>query len=306
MADSTTIKNIGCYFSKKKKVQLKWDRFVELAKNKNIVVHDIDFSNPVQTTVEIDLVITKFNTELVSENGPNPDNQCLQNLKNFRDYRQAHPHMIQLDPLEGQARLISRPQMLESFRNVAKKITNLYVPQSLVLETIELPNDFPFPAICKTLDATGPITSHDMSIIWDKQGLADLPRPLLVQQFINHDSTIFKVFTIADYWYMVKRPSIKNFHPDASNGNPVQFNSQQFKELQGVPTAPIPPQYIIDTLSKSLRDDLGLTLIGLDIITCSTTGKHYIIDANYFPGYTGVDDCPQKLLDLVLCKLNVT
>jgi len=283
-----------------------WDRFVDMAKKYNILVHDIDFSNPVHSTVDFDLVITKFNAELNSASGPNPNQQYLENLKNFQVYQEAHPEVIQLDPIDCQDKLTSRPKMLELFRFVADKITDFHVPQSLVLaENEELSNDFPFPAICKNIAATGSTTSHDMAIVWNKQGLAELKGPLLVQQLINHNSTIFKAFTIGDYSYMVKRPSIKNFFPDANCKN-VHFNSQHFKELQGEPTAPLPPQNIIDLLINLLRDNLGLTLIGLDIITCSTTGKHYIIDANYFPGYSGVEDCPQRFLDLILHKLSVT
>jgi len=128
---------------------------------------------------------------------------------------------------------------------------------------------------------------------------------VLVQQLINHNATIFKVFAIGDYSYIVKRPSIRNFDQSASDGKTVKFNIQEFKALAGEPINPLPPQHLIDTLIRCLSEDLGLTLIGLDIITCNSTGKHYIIDANYFPGFSGVDDCPKKLLDLVIKKLRV-
>jgi len=226
--------------------------------------------------------------------------------KNFKEFQNKYPQVIQVDPIECQEKLTSRPKMLELFYHVTSKIKELHVPQSLVLKENErLPGDFPFPVICKTLEATGAITSHQMAIVWDEAGLEEFRRPILVQQLINHSSTIFKIFAIGDYSYIVKRPSIRNFYPDESNGKPVHFNSQKFKKLEGEPTAPLPDESLIEKLIKCLTDDLGLTLIGLDLITCSATGRHYIIDANYFPGYTGVEDCPQKFLNLVMHKLKV-
>jgi len=213
-----------------------------------------------------------------------------------------------VDPIECQEKLTSRAKMLDLFYHVESHIEGLHVPQSLVLSENEtLPADFPFPAICKTLEATGAMTSHEMAIIWDESRLdpTKFRRPILVQQLINHSSTIFKVFAIGDYSYIVKRPSIRNFYAHESNGKAVHFNSQQFKSLEGEPTAPLPSNHLIEKLMKFLTNDLGLTLIGLDLITCSATGKHYIIDANYFPGYTGVEDCPQKFLNLIMHKLNV-
>ena len=41
---------------------------------------------------------------------------------------------------------------------------------------------------------------------------------------------------------------------------------------------------------------LGLTLFGYDIITNIDSGKHAIIDVNYFPDYKGVDSVHARLL----------
>jgi len=303
---ATEVKHLGCFITPKKKCQLNWDRFVELAREKNILVHDVDLSGPISLDVPLDLVITKFNIELNSIRGSNPDPKCIAYLKNYTDYIKAHPNLIEVDPIECQEKLTSRPKMLELFQEVAKRFTELHVPQSVVITSKDvLPPEFPFPAICKTLEATGSLTSHDMGIVYNESGLSDFPKPVLVQQFISHSATIFKIFAIGDYFYMVRRPSIRDLHRSTNDGNTILFNSQEYKALAGEPTAPFPPQGLIDSLVKFLSRDLGLSLIGLDIITCSSTGKQYIIDANYFPGYNGVQDCPIQILQLVLQKLKL-
>jgi len=299
----TNIKHIGCYITDKKKQQLDWDRFVELAKKNNIIVHDIDLSKFAYPSVQFSLVITKFNYELNAISGDNPDSKCAENLKNFQEFLKKYPEIIQIDPIKCQKKLTTRPKMLKLFHQMATDIQDLYVPESLVLsENDPLPQNFPFPAICKSLEAIGALASHEMCIVWDESGLKQLKRPTLVQQLINHNSTIFKVFIIGEFYYIVKRPSIRNFTPQ-TGGKTVHFNSQEFTALQGQPTAPLPPPSLINSMIKFLREDSDMSLIGVDIITCNTTGKHFIIDANYFPGYTGVEDCPEKFLGLVLKKL---
>jgi inositol-1,3,4-trisphosphate 5/6-kinase/inositol-tetrakisphosphate 1-kinase len=47
----------------------------------------------------------------------------------------------------------------------------------------------------------------------------------------------------------------------------------------------LPPQQLLDCLSKQLRQRLGLRLFNLDIIREGGAGnQYYVIDINYFPG----------------------
>jgi len=274
---------------------------------KNIIIEDIDLSQPLTDNVKYDLVISKFNYELNGASGQIPRVDCVACLRNFEEFQKRHPDIIQIDPLDCQEKLTSRAKMVELFQEVSHHIPDLSVPKSVIISDNEsLPSDFAFPVICKTLEASGALTSHDMGIVWGNSGLDEYQRPILVQQLINHNATIFKVFSIGDFYYIVKRPSIRNLTVKDDSKETIRFNSQAFDSLQGTPTEQEPPSEFVDSIVKYLSDNLGLTLIGLDIIKCNTTGKYYIIDANYFPGYTGVDDCPQKFLDLIMKKLKVS
>jgi len=251
-----------------------------------------------------DAVITKFNYELNSISGRQPDKNSTQWLTNFKQFLKIHS-VIEIDPLECQEKLTSRAKMVELFHQLSGSIPTLAVPKSIIIsENEKIPEDFPFPVICKTVEASGALTSHEMGLVWTPKGIEEFVRPILVQQFINHNATIFKVFVIGDFFYIVKRPSIKNFYPDDSTRT-IKFNSQNFASLHGNPTEELPEREFIDSINKYLSNNLGLTLIGFDIIKCSSTGTYYIIDANYFPGYTGVEDCPKKILDLIIKKLKM-
>eukprot|EP01124_Arcella_intermedia_P032519 TRINITY_DN7604_c0_g1_i1.p1 TRINITY_DN7604_c0_g1~~TRINITY_DN7604_c0_g1_i1.p1 ORF type:complete len:198 (-),score=24.83 TRINITY_DN7604_c0_g1_i1:47-640(-) len=193
--------------------------------------------------------------------------------------------------------------MIKIFLHMAETVKDLYIPQSFVLsDGEEVPSDFPFPAICKTLEASGDLSSHEMDIVWNKDSIRTLRKPLMVQQWINHSSTLFKIFLIGESSFVVKRPSIRDIDNDIHPS--LHFNSQQFKSLQGPPTAADPSEEFIKQIAKVFSSDLGLSLVGVDLIRCSKSGKFYIIDANYFPGFLGVDNCPLHFLQLIKQKLD--
>lgn len=80
-----------------------------------------------------------------------------------------------------------------------------------------------FPVICKTAVACGTRESHDMAVVFDREHLTRLVKdgdpikmelPIIAQQFVNHDATLYKVYVIADRTFVQQRPSIRNFGDD--------------------------------------------------------------------------------------------
>lgn len=56
--------------------------------------------------------------------------------------------------------------------------------------------------------------SFQMSIIFNESGLQDINPPCVAQTFINHNARLFKLFIIKDKYFVIERPSIKNFKPN--------------------------------------------------------------------------------------------
>uniref|UniRef100_A0A8C8GVJ9 Inositol-tetrakisphosphate 1-kinase n=1 Tax=Oncorhynchus tshawytscha TaxID=74940 RepID=A0A8C8GVJ9_ONCTS len=57
-----------------------------------------------------------------------------------------------------------------------------------------------------------------------------------------------------------------------------------------------PSDDVIRELSRSLRQALGVSLFGIDVIINNLTGQHAVIDINAFPGYEGVPEFFNDLL----------
>lgn len=71
-------------------------------------------------------------------------------------------------------------------------------------------NDFNFPLIAKPLVADGTADSHNMALVFNKNGLKNLHPPLVLQDFVNHGGVIFKVYVVGNYVQCVKRSSLSD------------------------------------------------------------------------------------------------
>ncbi|CAN0454152.1 unnamed protein product, partial [Phaeothamnion confervicola] len=53
-----------------------------------------------------------------------------------------------------------------------------------------------YPVICKPVEACGTQGSHAMVVVLDDSGLKRVRPPTVVQQYLNHDAALFKVFAL--------------------------------------------------------------------------------------------------------------
>ncbi|XP_053553514.1 inositol-tetrakisphosphate 1-kinase isoform X2 [Bombina bombina] len=175
-------------------------------------------------------------------------------------------------------------------------------------DTIKLieKNGLAFPFICKTRVAHG-TNSHEMAIIFNPEGLQAIKPPCVIQSFISHNAVLYKVFVVGESYTVVERPSLKNFSQGSSDRESIFFNSHNVSkpESSSVLTAldkvegvfERPSDDVIRGISKALRQALGISLFGIDIIINNKTGQHAVIDINAFPGYEGVPEFFNDLLN---------
>jgi len=164
------------------------------------------------------------------------------------------------------------------------------------------------PYVCKSEAACGVPHSHDMAVFSDATQLEHfpVPAPFTIQEFHNHGAVIFKIYVLGGEWFVHPGPSL----PDASaTAELTPFNSQQLK-LNTDPAAAEMRQKslvmlkenkktLVDSIVAAVAQKFGLGLFGLDLLLSSVSGKMYIVDANYFPGYSGVAQFHDKLTDFI-------
>ncbi|PRP86887.1 hypothetical protein PROFUN_03635 [Planoprotostelium fungivorum] len=300
---SDTIR-IGYYIPAKKLAKMtSFPQLAEELKQYNAELVSLDIGAPLEEQAKgLHLILNKVTDELT------PGQEDTQRIKSFESFLLANPQIKVIDPIKNQRKVMDRQiisGVLSELEQKLDKSLNFRMPKHKVFEKREDKYDitgFKFPLICKTTVACGSAETHMMGVVFEESGLQAFEPPFLAQEFYNHNSTIYKVFTVGDHVSVVKRMSLPNMPSD--HRDTVFFDSQkpfaeQMKALkrssdktdeQFVEDAEIPPMERIRGLSEGISQSLGLTLFGFDVITRVEDGVHAAVDVNYFPSFGGVKD----------------
>uniref|UniRef100_A0A3Q2X5N1 Inositol-tetrakisphosphate 1-kinase n=1 Tax=Haplochromis burtoni TaxID=8153 RepID=A0A3Q2X5N1_HAPBU len=291
-------RRVGYWLSEKKMKKLNFQAFADLCRF-------LDLSQPLEDHGPLDVIIHKL-TDLILEADQN-DSQAVLLVQRVQDYIDAHPETIILDPLPAIRTLLDRCKSYQLIHRLESCMRDERIcsPPFMVLNTECSPDvleqikrqGLSFPFICKTRVAHG-TNSHEMAIIFSEEDLKDVKPPCVIQSFINHNAVLYKVFVVGDSYTVVERPSLKNFPagPAGCVAN-AHFNIcfTQRENVEGVSQPP--SDDVIRELSRSLREALGVSLFGIDVIINNQTGQHAVIDINAFPGYEGVPEFFNDLLN---------
>ncbi|OZJ03305.1 hypothetical protein BZG36_02284 [Bifiguratus adelaidae] len=164
-------------------------------------------------------------------------------------------------------------------------------------------------------------------------GLGDVP--VMLQSFIDHDGVIFKVYVIDKHVYITPRPSIRNVEHAYES---VEFDSQDIPKQFTIAAESIsphtqegdsePPAYPwyshfmtnasnrllkekekhldkvkVNRIADAIRETLGLTFFGFDVIIRSGSNEHFVVDLNYFPSYANVPNFQKIFIDVLKAKI---
>uniref|UniRef100_A0A1A7XPV2 Inositol-tetrakisphosphate 1-kinase n=1 Tax=Iconisemion striatum TaxID=60296 RepID=A0A1A7XPV2_9TELE len=310
-------RRVGYWLSEKKMKKMHFQDFADLCRKRGIEVVQLDLSQPLEDQGPLDVIIHKL-TDLMLEADQN-DSQAVLQLQRVQDYIDAHPETIVLDPLPSLRTLLDRCKSYQLIHRIEKCMQDERIcsPPFMVLNTECSPDvleqikkqGLTFPFICKTRVAHG-TNSHEMAIIFSEEDLKDVKPPCVIQSFINHNAVLYKVFVVGESYAVVERPSLKNFPSGPADRKAIFFNSHNVSKpesssdltsrenVEGVSQPP--NDDVIRELSRSLREALGVSLFGIDVIINNQTGQHAVIDLNAFPGYEGVPEFFNDLLSHII------
>lgn len=177
-----------------------------------------------------------------------------------------------------------------------------------------------FPVIIKTVEALGAAKTHYMAICVSFEGLETAEKheyfrgeEHLVQEFINHDETIYKIYNIGEKTHYYTRQSMPNVDEKTLGGAVFFFDSQKsFKEQleflkkreenwvenEGIDSR------LFEVMAKEIRKNVGMTLFGYDLIKDRANKQDvYIIDINYFPGFKVKEDLKKLFKEFFIKKI---
>ena len=187
---------------------------------------------------------------------------------------------------------------------------------------------FTYPFMIKPLPAAGTADSHRMGILLDRKGIAKsmLNMPCLIQEYVNHDELLYKVYVLGNRVWVFPRPSLPNLPSGQSKSvdgehHYVDFDSQKpypnisdfgvvhanlnlnnhFHMKESAIDQTTVTSEEIRPVADSIRQAFGLELFGFDVIVSSAnskTGKQkemLVVDVNYFPSYKEVTNFSELL-----------
>ncbi|KAJ7521804.1 hypothetical protein O6H91_19G068900 [Diphasiastrum complanatum] len=284
---------VGFALTTKKTKSFIQPNFESLARKHGISFVRIERSRPLESQGPFDAILQKISAK-----------EWQQDLE---AYRRSHPDVIILDPPECIQHVRNRQSMLQKVAELDLQDCGgkVDIPKQIVVTGD--PTSFAgsvaaaglkLPLVAKPLVADGTAKSHAMSLAYNEICLSELEPPLVLQEFVNHGGVLFKVYIVGDANSVVRRFSL----PDVDGCQHVDCGMMPFPRISSAAAtanetdfepraAELPPQKMLDRLSRELRQKLGLRLFNLDIIREGGIGdQYYVIDINYFPGYGKVPD----------------
>jgi len=163
-----------------------------------------------------------------------------------------------------------------------------------------------FPIIAKPVEAVGKSLNHILYVIFNVGGIRDVGIfPIVVQQYYNHYSTVFKGYAIDGSVEARPRQSTSSFGPEDVESETIAFDTKKempprlrSQEMDVEKAGTVEPG-VLEIVRSAISEALGMSLYGFDLIRPEGEERYALIDVNYFPSFSKFDRFPEKIVDLV-------
>ncbi|XP_028767230.1 inositol 1,3,4-trisphosphate 5/6-kinase 4 [Neltuma alba] len=279
------------------------------------LVSDLPLSSQLK---EVDIVLHKATDEILSIKDENIN--FTQSMRELQKYFEHNQDCCVLDPLINIYPLLDRLEMQKILLGLVElKTESSYMIRGAYFLKVDNFDSLNFvtglgkanlslPCIVKPKVACGVGDAHKMAIIFRADDLKNLsvPLPAIIQEYVDHSSTLYKFYVLGEKIFCAVKKSIPNANIlmksfDGCDPKPLEFDS-----LKSLPTAdnihnsavsdhPTGTNESIDLklvtdAANWLRKRLQLTIFGFDVVIQEGTHDHVIVDVNYLPSFKEVPD----------------
>jgi ribosomal protein S6--L-glutamate ligase len=189
--------------------------------------------------------------------------------------------------------VLPRPDSVAHVRNKARAAEILAArriptPQTFLVDRPAALKRLPthlFPLVLKPHlgdNASGIVVVSDPAELDDVNSSDGL---VVAQEYVDCGSVDLKLYGVGDRVWAVRRPSPLTRRRDALSAEPME------------------PRGDLESLARACAEAFDLELYGVDMLL-SKRGP-LVVDVNEFPNYTGVEDAPDAIADLVCERLPV-
>ncbi|RVE44573.1 hypothetical protein evm_010788 [Chilo suppressalis] len=310
-------KTIGIWISDKKSQKLNWNEFTNVCASHGYNLIKLDLERPLEEQGQIDIFLHKLTDILAAADQGDP--KASSTVARVEQYLSNHSKVIVIDPLDNVRILLSRYKYYSILQNEPSFVKQgIFTPNFAEFTTnnvemnieIMAQRGVQFPVICKPSVAHGSKLAHEMVVIFNKKDLSACKPPCVVQNFVNHNAVLHKVFLVGNRYHICERPSLKNFYA-SENLTPIFYSTGEVCKADSQSTLSIlDPHDVADirmtlnedkirSIIRVLRKEIGLVLAGFDVVIDNVTGDHAVIDINVFPSYDNFPDFFEHFLECI-------
>ncbi|XP_056172770.1 inositol 1,3,4-trisphosphate 5/6-kinase 4-like [Syzygium oleosum] len=273
----------------------------------------------------VDLVLHKATDEIVSFN-LNSFSELTERvtfsegMQELKRYLEHNPQCCVIDPFDKVYPVLDRLEIqniLCGLQDLSMKDScKIRGPHHLKVDTFNEPElitrlseaKLSPPFIVKPQVACGVADAHSMAIVFKVEDFKDLkvPVPAIIQEYVDHSSTLYKFYVLGDKVFHAVKKSIPNGDalmklPETNGRQPLVFDS-----LKSLPTVTNSQSSGDESIAKTsagslnldlvtdaakwLSERLDLTIFGFDVVVQDGTRDHVIVDLNYLPSFKEVPD----------------
>lgn len=320
MTESKPSKVIAYWMSEKKSQKLNWTEFGSVCRKYGFDLVKLDLNQPLEGQGPFTVILHKLTDIIALTNQGDPKARVM--ISHVESYIKDHPEVAVIDPLDNVRKLLDRYRSYSIIHNSDLEKADVFTPSFVELtssdckenlKTLRLAGvDFPF--VCKPSVAHGSSNAHKMAVIFNEKGVKDCHPPCVAQSFINHNAILYKIYMVGDEYFVVDRPSLKNFYP--SDHETIFFDSHDVSKADSTSSLSIldpsdkimltsrPDSAKLQRIVCTIRKELGMSLLGIDVIIENGSGRYGIIDINAYPGYDGYPNFFDSLMNCILETIN--
>nr|CAD1838947.1 unnamed protein product [Ananas comosus var. bracteatus] len=271
----------------------------------------------------VDVILHKVTDEIISIDTNSSFNfpkgiSFTTGMSELQRFLQENSDFCIVDPFSSIYPLLDRLQIQQILLGLqdfgAQCSCRLRAPHFLKVDNFNDPNlgkqlleaKLNFPVIVKPQVACGVADAHNMALVFKYEDFANLgvPLPAILQEYVDHCSTIFKFYVLGDKVFHAVKKSMPNACvllslSEKTGSAPLLFNSLKTLPVAREEQLPIGTSKaikesldvgLIENAANWLRERLGLTIFGFDVVIQEGSGDHVIVDLNYLPSFKEVPD----------------
>ncbi|ESW35397.1 hypothetical protein PHAVU_001G232000 [Phaseolus vulgaris] len=257
---------------------------------------------------DVDIVLHKATDEILSIE----DDKLTfkQNMQALQKYLDQHQDICVIDPLSYIYPLLDRLEIQQVLLGLVELNTEgKCLIRGAHFCKVDNFDEFDFatglsearlslPCIVKPKVACGVSDAHKMAIVFRVDDFKNLsvPLPAVIQEYVDHSSTLYKFYVLGEKNFYAVKKSIPNADILMKSYNGDELKPLLFDSLKSLPTADsitsnesIDLKLVTDA-ANWLRRRLHLTIFGFDVVIQEGTCDHVIVDVNYLPSFKEVPD----------------